>query len=152
MVDFNDAGNSTYAAASQVTQSIKVYASNTISTSAFPSAGSAGGSYAPGTSATSGDKVVMTLSKSSTGCVLSYGWIEFKGSGTCVVDFNDPGNGAFAAASQVQKSIKLYSSNTIYPSTPPAAARSTKRTRRRLLSRRVTRSRSRSTALRRDAR
>ena len=121
LVDFNDAGNSTYAAAAQVTQSIKVYADNTISTSAFPSAGSAGGSYAPGTSATSGDKVVMTLAKSSTGCELSYGWIEFKGSGTCVVDFNDPGNGAFAAASQVQKSMKVYASNTIYPSTPPAA-------------------------------
>ncbi len=122
VIDFNDAGNSTYAAASQVTQSIKVYANNTISTSAFPSAGSTGGSYAPGTTATSGDKVVMTLSKSSTGCVLSYGWIEFKGAGNCIVDFNDPGNGAFAAASQVQKSIKVYSSNTIYASTPPAAA------------------------------
>jgi hypothetical protein len=121
IVDFNDAGNSTYAAAAQVTQSIKVYADNTISTSAFPSAGSAGGSYAPGTSATSGDKVAMTLSKSSSGCELSYGWIEFKSSGTCVVDFNDPGNGAFGAASQVQKSIKVYGSNTINASTPPAA-------------------------------
>ncbi len=122
VVDFNDAGNSTYAAASQVTQTIKVYSDNTISTSAFPSAGSAGGSYAPGTTATSGDKVVMTLSKSSTGCVLSYRWIDLKGAGTCVVDFNDPGNGAFAAAGQVQRSIKVYSSNTIDASTPPAAA------------------------------
>lgn len=121
VVDFNDAGNSTYAAAPQVTQSVKVYSDNTISTSAFPSAGSAGGSYAPGTSATSGDKVVMTLASSSTGCELSYGWIEFKGAGKCVVNFNDPGNGAFAAASEVQKSVKVYSSNTIYPSTPPAA-------------------------------
>jgi hypothetical protein len=121
VVDFNDAGNSTYAAAAQVTQSIRVYSDNAISTSAFPSAGSAGGSYAPGTSATSGDKVVMTLAKWSTGCELYYGWIEFKGSGTCVVEFNDPGNGAFAAASQVQKSVKVYASNTIYPSTPPAA-------------------------------
>ncbi|HEY1762892.1 MAG TPA: hypothetical protein VGG17_09895 [Acidimicrobiales bacterium] len=120
-VDFNDAGNSTYAAAPQVTQSIKVYADNTISTSALPSAGSAGGSYAPGTSATSGDNVVMTLAKSSSGCELSSGWIEFKSSGTCEVDFNDPGNGAFAAASQVEKSVKVYSSNTISPSTAPAA-------------------------------
>jgi hypothetical protein len=121
LVEFNDPGNSTYAAAPEITQSIKVYASNTISTSAFPSAGSAGGSYAPGTSATSGDNVAMTLANSSTGCSLSGGWIEFKSSGTCVVDFNDPGNGAFGAADQVQKSIKLYASNTIYPSTPPGA-------------------------------
>ncbi len=121
VVDFNDPGNSNFAAAPQVTQSIKVYAKNTISTSAFPAAGSAGGSYAPGTSATSGDKVIMTLATDSKGCHLNYGWIEFTGSGTCVVNFNDPGNGAFAAANQVQRSIKVYSSNKIYPSTPPAA-------------------------------
>jgi hypothetical protein len=121
VVDFNDPGNSTYAAAPQVTQTIKVYSDNVISTSAFPSAGSAGGSYAPGTSATSGDKVIMTLAKWSTGCLLYYGWIEFKGSGTCVAEFNDPGNGAFAAAAQVQRSVKVYASNTISASTPPAA-------------------------------
>jgi hypothetical protein len=120
-VDFNDSGNSTYAAAPEVTQSIKVYAENTITTSAFPSAGSTGGAYAPGTSATSGDKVVMTLTKSSTGCSLNGGFIDFTGAGTCEVDFNDPGNGAFAAASEVGKSIKVYGSNTISASTPPAA-------------------------------
>lgn len=121
VVDFSDPGNSTYAAAGQVTQSIRVYSDNAISTSAFPAAGSAGGSYAPGAAATSGDKVVMTLDKSSSGCALSYGWIDFKSAGKCIVNFNDPGNGAFAAASQIQKSVKVYSSNTISASTPPAA-------------------------------
>ncbi|HEV7959356.1 MAG TPA: hypothetical protein VGP11_07815, partial [Acidimicrobiales bacterium] len=121
VIDFNDSGNSTYAAAAQVTQSIKVYAANVISTSTFPSAASKGGSYAPGASATSGDKVVMTLGKYSSGCSLYYGWVEFTGAGTCVVNFNDAGNGAFAAASQVQHSVKVYGSNVIYPSTPPAA-------------------------------
>lgn len=121
VVDFNDPGNATYAAAAQVQQSIKVYASNVISTSTFPSAGSAGGAYAPGTSATSGDKVVMTLQTSSVGCEINGGWIDFKSAGTCKVNFNDPGNGAFAAADQVGKSIKVYSSNTISASTPPAA-------------------------------
>ncbi|MGC2486786.1 MAG: hypothetical protein WA359_11155 [Acidimicrobiales bacterium] len=121
VIDYNDPGNSTYAAAAQVQQSITVYASNTITTSAVPKAGSNGGAYAPGLSATSGDKVVTTLAKDSSGCYLNYGWIEFKGSGECIVNFNDPGNGAFAAASQVQRSIKVYSSNTISASTPPAA-------------------------------
>jgi large repetitive protein len=121
LVDFNDAGNSTYAAAAQVQQSIKVYSSNTISTSTFPSAGSAGGSYAPGATATSGDNVVMTLDEHSSGCVLNSGWIDFKSSGTCIVNFNDPGNGAFAAASQVQHSVTVHSSNTISASTPPGA-------------------------------
>jgi hypothetical protein len=121
LVDFNDAGNSTYAEAAQVQKSIKVYSSNTISTSTFPSAGSAGGSYAPGATATSGDDVVMTLDEHSSGCVLSSGWIDFKSSGTCIVNFNDPGNGAFAAASQVQHSVTVRSSNTISASTPPGA-------------------------------
>lgn len=120
VIDFNDAGNSTYAAAPQVTQSIKVYAANTISTSSFPSAGSTGGSYAPGATATSGDKVVMTLGQYSTGCSLNGPWVDFTGQGTCKVNFNDPGNGAFAAASGVQKSVKVYSANTIYVSTAPA--------------------------------
>jgi large repetitive protein len=121
VVDFNDPGNTTYAAAAQVTQSIKVYSGNTISTSTFPSAGSAGGAFAPGATATSGDKVVMTLDKNSSGCALDGGWIDFKSSGTCIVNLNDLGNGAFAAASQVQRSVKVYSSNTISASTPPAA-------------------------------
>ncbi|MCU1362659.1 MAG: Endoglucanase-like protein [Acidimicrobiaceae bacterium] len=121
VVDFNDPGNSNFAAASQVTQIIKVYSSNIISTSAFPSTGSKGGSYAPGSSATSGDKVVMTLASDSSGCALNSGWVDFTGSGTCRVNFNDPGNGAFAAAGEVQRSVKVYSANTIFPSTPPAA-------------------------------
>ena len=121
VVAFNDAGNSTYAAAAQVTQSIKVYSANTITTSAPPSAGSAGGSYSPGATVTSGDGVVKTLSSASTGCSISSGKVTFTGSGTCKVDFNDAGNGAFAPASEVQQSIKVYSANTIYASTPPAA-------------------------------
>jgi hypothetical protein len=121
VVDFNDPGNGTYAAAPEVTQSITVYSSNTISTSAFPSAGSKGGSYAPGVSATSGDKVVMTLATNSSGCALNYGWVDFTGAGTCRVNFNDPGNGAFAAAAEVQRTVKVYSANTISASTPPAA-------------------------------
>jgi hypothetical protein len=121
VVDFNDAGNSTYAAAPQVTQSVKVYSSNTITTSAFPSSASAGGAYAPGASATSGDTVVISIDKYSSGCDLSGGWVHFTGYGTCKVNFNDPGNGAFAAASQVQRSATVHSANTIYPSTPPAA-------------------------------
>ncbi len=119
--DFNDPGNATYAAAAQVTQTIKVYAENVISTSTFPTVGSVGGSYAPGTTATSGDKVIMTLDEYSTGCSLDYGWIEFGAAGTCKVNFNDPGNGAFAAASEVQRSIKIDASNVIDASTPPAA-------------------------------
>jgi len=121
VINFNDAGNSTYAAAAQVTQSIKVYASNTITVSNGPSAGSAGGSYSPGASATSGDTVVRSLSTASSGCSLSGDTVHFTGAGTCRVDFNDPGNGPFAAAAEVQQKIDVASANVIYPSTPPSA-------------------------------
>jgi len=122
VVDFNDAGNSAYAAAAQVQQSIKVYSANTISVSAAPSSGSAGGSYSPGAVATSGDGVIKTLSSSSTGCSLSSGTVTFTGLGTCHVLFNDPGNGAFAAATQVEQTISTHSGNYIKASVAPAAA------------------------------
>ena len=121
VVDFNDAGNATYAAASQVSQSIKVYSSNVITVSASPHAGSVRGSYTPSASATSGDKVAVTLDKTSTGCSVSSGKLTFTGAGTCVVDFNDAGNATYAAASQVSQSIKVYSSNVITVSASPHA-------------------------------
>lgn len=121
LVDLNDAGNGAFAAASRVQQSIKVYSANTITASTPPAAGSAGGSYSPGASATSGDTVGRSLAGTSTGCSLSSNKVTFTGSGKCLVDFNDGGNGAFAAASQVRQSIKVYAANTITAATPPAA-------------------------------
>jgi hypothetical protein len=121
VVIFNDPGNATYSAAAQVVQSIKVYYANVITPSKSPTAGSTGGSYSPGAVATSGDTVVKTLSTSSSGCSLASGKVTFTGVGTCRVNFNDAGNSAFAAASQVQHSIKVYAANTIDASTPPGA-------------------------------
>ncbi|NNN01000.1 MAG: hypothetical protein HKL86_04125 [Acidimicrobiaceae bacterium] len=121
VVAYNDPGNATYAPAAQVTQSIKVYAANTISVSTSPAAGSTGGSYSPGAAATSGDTVVRSLMSTSSGCSLVSNRVVFTGAGVCRVDFNDAGNGAFAPAAQVTQSIKVYAANTIYPSVAPAA-------------------------------
>jgi hypothetical protein len=121
VVSFNDPGNATYAEAALVSQSIKIYAANTITPSKAPPAGSTAGSYSPGATATSTDSVVKSLASTSTGCSLVFGKVTFTGAGTCLVDFNDAGNGAFAAAAQVQQSIKVYAENLIHPSTPPAA-------------------------------
>lgn len=121
VVDFNDPGNTTFAKAPQLSQSIKVYAANVISVSNAPGAGSAGGSYSPGASATSGDTVVRSLAKTSSGCSLSSDKVTFTGAGTCLVDFNDAGNGAFAPATQISHSVKVYSANTIHPGQAPAA-------------------------------
>ncbi len=121
VINFNDPGNATFAAAAEVRQEIKVYATNVITASTAPGSGSAGGSYSPGATATSGDAVVKTLDGSSTGCSISDGKVTFTGAGTCKVNLNDAGNGAFAAASQVRQTIDVHSANTIYASTPPAA-------------------------------
>ncbi len=121
LVDFNDPGNENYAPAAQVTQSIKVFAANSITTSTLPKAGSTGGRFAPGASATSGDKVLITLDPSSSGCSMSGVWVDFTGPGYCKVDFNDPGAGSFGPADQVQKSVKVYASNEIDVRPSPSA-------------------------------
>ncbi|HVA53103.1 MAG TPA: hypothetical protein VNF05_06260 [Acidimicrobiales bacterium] len=121
VVNFDDAGNATYAAAAQVRQSIKVYYANVITPSKAPTAGSTGGSYSPGATATSGDAVVRSLAPTSSGCSLVSGKVTFTGAGTCEVNFNDAGNGFFGAANQVRHNIKVYAANTINASTPPSA-------------------------------
>lgn len=120
-ITFNDPGNTTYAAAAQVLQYIKVYSANTITVSNAPSAGSTRGSYSPGASVTSGDAVIRSLASDSSGCSLSNGTVTFTSEGTCRVEFNDPGNGAFAAASQVTQKIAVYAANVISTSTAPSA-------------------------------
>ena len=107
VVNFNDPGNATYAAASQVQQHIKVYAVNTIHPSTAPTTGIVHDTYSASATATSGDIVVITLDGNSTGCTLKSDKVTFTAPGTCLVDFNDSGNGAFAAAAQVRQSITV---------------------------------------------
>jgi hypothetical protein len=80
---------------------------NTITASTAPATGSVGGSYTPSAAATSGDQVVITLDHASKGCSITAGKVSFTGVGTCRVDFNDAGNTTYAAAFQVQQSIKI---------------------------------------------
>lgn len=108
VIDFNDAGNTTYAAANQVQQHIHVYSANVIHPSTAPTTGIVHDTYSASATATSGDTVVITLDGNSTGCTLkSGGKVSFTAPGTCLVDFNDPGNGAFAAATQIRQSITV---------------------------------------------
>ena len=67
--------------------------------------------YTPTASATSGDTVKIYLNSESTGCTLSSGKVTFTDNGVCVIDFNDPGNGAFAAATEVKQSITIGTGN-----------------------------------------
>jgi hypothetical protein len=72
-----------------------------------PATGSAGGSYTPSATATSGLPVSFSLDSSSTGCSLSGGIVSFTGAGTCVVDADQAGNGTYAKAPTVPVSTTV---------------------------------------------
>ena len=108
VINFNDAGNATYAAANQVQQHVQVYSANTIHPSTAPTTGLVHDTYSASATATSGDTVKISLDGNSTGCAMKSGnKISFTAPGTCLVDFNDAGNGAFAAAVQIRQSITV---------------------------------------------
>ena len=76
--------------------------------STAPSAVVGGPTYTPSATATSGDTVVITVdSSTSSNCSISGGVVSFQAAGTCLLDFNDPGNGNYVAASQVQQSVNV---------------------------------------------
>jgi hypothetical protein len=50
---------------------------------------------------------VISLDASSTGCTLSNGVVSFSAVGTCVLDYNVPGNTNYLAAGQVQQSFAV---------------------------------------------
>ncbi len=111
IVEANQSGNSDYAAAPQVQQSITVdQESQTISfTSGAPLGATAGGaSYTPTATATSGLSVTFSIDPlSGSICSISGGVVSFTSGGTCVVDANQSGNSDYAAAPQVQQVITV---------------------------------------------
>jgi len=111
-IDANQAGNSDYASAPQVQQSVTVSKeSQTISfTSGVPTDALAGGaSYTPTATATSGLAVTFSIDSSSTSgtCSIASGVVSFSAGGTCIIDANQMGNTDFQAAPQVQQSITV---------------------------------------------
>ena len=125
-LNFNDAGNSNYVAATQQTQSLGVgKGTNTITvTSPAPTNATVGGAtYTPTATATSGDTVVIT-SVTTTVCTISSGVVSFLAAGTCTLNFNDSGNTNWNAATQVQQSFTVNKkANAItITSTAPASA------------------------------
>jgi hypothetical protein len=109
VLDANQAGNSSYAAAAQVQQTLVVTpASQSISFTA-PSSPI---TYAPNetvtlsASASSGDTVVFTIDASSTGTgSISDNTLTVTGAGTLVLDANQAGNSNYNAAPQVQQTL-----------------------------------------------
>ena len=120
VLNFNDTGNSTYAPAPEITQSIRVYPANVITYASGTTGASVDGFYAPDATATSGDVVRVSLASTSKGCTLKDAKVTFTEQGTCRLLLNDPGNGAFAAAPEIAQNITVYTANILHTSTAPA--------------------------------
>ena len=110
-INADQAGNGSYAAAAQVSQSFTVNpAIQTISfTSTAPTSAAVGGpTYTPTATASSGLTVALTIdSSSNTVCSISGGVVSFIGSGSCLINANQAGNTNYSAAAQVQQSFAV---------------------------------------------
>jgi hypothetical protein len=103
----NDPGNGAYAAAPQVTRNVTIYVANILKTSVAPVTAVINSSYQASATASSKDPVVITIDPLSEGCGIVVQRVTFSSDGLCRIDFNDPGNGAFTAAKQVQQIVKI---------------------------------------------
>ena len=100
--------------------------SQTISfTSTAPANAAVGGAtYTPTATATSGLPVAFTIDASASSvCSISAGVVSFNAVGTCVINANQPGDGNYLAAPQVQQSFAVKINQTInFTSTAPTNA------------------------------
>ena len=114
IIDADQPGDAYWSAASQAHQSITVGESFSLPspqtilfTSHNPTPVTVSDSaYTPTATATSGLDATITIDNASASvCSISNGAVSFNGVGTCVVDANQPGDGYWQAAPQVQQSI-----------------------------------------------
>ncbi len=125
IIDANQAGNATYAAASQV--QLTITATNlTAQTINFTAPTTTTYTYgaAPVTvtaSSTSGLTVALTLDSNSTAGAgsLSSGVLTITGPGTIIIDANQAGNGTYAAATQVQLTLTVSAATQVITITEP---------------------------------
>jgi hypothetical protein len=122
----DQAGNGSYQAAPQVSQSFAVnIAGQTISfTSAPPSGAATGGSTYTVTAAASSGLAVTFSSGSASVCGVSGSTVSFVAPGTCTVLANQAGNGSYSAAPQVSQSFTVAKGpQTIsFTTSPPSGA------------------------------
>jgi hypothetical protein len=132
-IDANQAGNASYLAAPQVQQSFTIgIHTQTISFTSTPPGGATvgGATYTVSATATSGLAVALTAAPTSAGiCTVSGSTVTFTGAGTCTINANQAGNGAYQAAVQVQQSFAVVNpapsksvQSIAFTSTAPAGA------------------------------
>jgi hypothetical protein len=115
----NQAGNTSYNAASQVTQSVTVSAApQTITFPAIPTFSWSGGSATLAATASSG--LAISYSVVSGTCAISGTTLTATTGGACVIAANQAGNTNFTAAAQVTQSVTVSAiAQTItFPATP----------------------------------
>ena len=126
VIDANQAGNASYAAATQVQESFAVVGTQSITfTSTQPNPALIGGTYTVTASGgASGNPVTFSIDPSANGsCSISGATVTFVAVGTCVIDANQAGNASYAAATQVQQSFAVLGTQSIaFTSTPPNPA------------------------------
>ena len=132
-VNADQAGNGSYQAAPQAQQSFTVAAAappksaqSITFTSAAPSGAVVGGAaYHATANASSSLAVTFTVTAGSAGvCALSGSTVSLVGVGTCTINANQPGNGSYLAAPQVQQSftVGLATQSISFTSSPPPGA------------------------------
>jgi hypothetical protein len=109
VIDAYEAGNSTYASAPQVQQTIAVALAPQTVTFTAPATGAVNGSSVLTATATSGLPVTLSVDGATTigACSYSGGTVTFTAVGSCVLDANQTGNATYAAAPQVQQTIAV---------------------------------------------
>jgi Protein kinase domain/IPT/TIG domain len=111
VIDANQVGNGTYAAAAQVQRTITVTGQPQSISFAAPASGTAGDSATlSATGGGSGNPVMFSVDPASAAvCTVSGGTVTYNNSGACVIDANQAGNGTYAPAPQVQRTITVAS-------------------------------------------
>jgi len=127
VIDANQAGNASFTAAQQVTQTITVGPAGPAAQSIVftaPTTGTVGGSAVlTATGGGSGNPVVFSVDASSGPgvCSLNGATVSYLAAGSCVIDANQAGNASFTAAQQVVQTITVGQASQAIVFTPPAS-------------------------------
>jgi hypothetical protein len=115
VIDANQAGTGTYAAAPQVQQTITVNGIPQSISLTAPASGTARGSATlSATGGGSGNPVVLSADPASAKvCTVSGTTVAYTVAGNCVIDANQAGTGTYAAAPQVQQTITVNNPDSI---------------------------------------
>ncbi len=130
VIDANQPGNSTYADAPQVQQTVAVGLATQAITFSPPTSGPVGGSATlSATGGASGNPVVFTVDSTTGAGVCNVAGtngttVEFTAAGNCVIDANQAGDTTYGPAPQVQQTIAigLTSQAITFTSTAPTDA------------------------------